>query len=46
LALARRHGLEMRWRDDVPFELVCTYPVQPGLSFELTVALDQPVFVP
>jgi len=31
----------MRWRDDVPFELVCTYPVQPRLSLEFTLALEK-----
>lgn len=40
-ALAQRHGLKMRWRDDVPFELVCTYPVQPCLLLEFTLALEK-----
>lgn len=39
--LGRRHGLEVRWRDDVPFEVVCTYPVQPRLSLEFTLALEK-----
>ena len=39
--LARQHNLDMYFRDDVPFEVVCTYPSQAGLSFEITLALDQ-----
>jgi hypothetical protein len=39
--LARRHRLDIRWRDDVPFEVVATYPVQPGLSLEFTLALEK-----
>ncbi|SEN69748.1 hypothetical protein SAMN05192583_3345 [Sphingomonas gellani] len=39
--LARRHELKVRWRDDVPFEVVCTYPVQPRLSLEFTLALEK-----
>lgn len=39
--LARRHHLDIRWRDDVPFEVVATYPVQPGLSLEFTLALEK-----
>jgi hypothetical protein len=39
--LAGRHALHPVWRDDVPFELACTYPVQPGLSFAITLALAQ-----
>ena len=39
--LAQKHHLEMYFRDDVPFEVVCTYPSQAGLSFAITLALDQ-----
>lgn len=39
--LARRHRLDIRWRDDVPFEVVATYPAQPGLSLEFTLALEK-----
>ena len=42
-ALARRHKLELNWRDDVPAEIVATYPVQPGLSLEFSLALDKGV---
>lgn len=42
-ALARRHGLELCWRDDVPAEIAVTYPVQPGLSLELSLALEKGV---
>jgi phenylpyruvate tautomerase PptA (4-oxalocrotonate tautomerase family) len=31
----------VRWRDDVPFEVVCTYPVQPRLPLEFTLALEK-----
>ena len=39
--LARRHDLNIRWRDDLPFEAVATYPVQPGLSLAFTLALEK-----
>lgn len=39
--LARRHRLRFRWRDDVSFEVVATYPVQPGLSLAFTLALEK-----
>ena len=39
--LARRHQLELRWRDDIPLELVATYPVQPGLSLAFSLGLDK-----
>lgn len=39
--LARRHHLVVRWRDDVPFEVVATYHVQAGLSLEFTLALEK-----
>ena len=39
--LARRHRLDIRWRDDLPFEVVATYPVQPCLSLEFTLALEK-----
>lgn len=39
--LARRHHLELHWRVDVPFELVATCAVQPGLSFELSLGLEK-----
>lgn len=39
--LARRHGLVVSWRDDFPFEVVATYPVQPGLGLEFTLALER-----
>lgn len=40
-AFARRHGLDPSWRSDVPLELPCTFCVQPGLSFELSLALEK-----
>jgi hypothetical protein len=39
--LARRHELELRWRDDVPFEVVATFAVQPGLSVEFSLGLEK-----
>lgn len=39
--LARRHQLDVCWRDDIPFEVVATYPVQLGLSLEFTLALEK-----
>jgi hypothetical protein len=39
--LAQRHRLNLQWRDDVPFEVVCTFPVQPRLSFAITLALEK-----
>ena len=39
--LARRHGLDVRWRDDVPLEIVATYAVQPGLSLEFSLGLEK-----
>ncbi|MET0270098.1 MAG: SHOCT domain-containing protein, partial [Sphingomonas sp.] len=39
--LARRYGLELCWRDDVPFEIAATYPVQPGLSFAFSLGLEK-----
>jgi hypothetical protein len=39
--LARRHDLELRWRDDVPFEVVATFAVQPGLSVEFSLGLEK-----
>ena len=39
--LAQRHRLNLQWRDDVPFEVVCTFPVQPRLSFSITLALEK-----
>jgi hypothetical protein len=39
--LARRHRLQLRWLDDVPYEVAATYPVQPGLSLEFTLALEK-----
>lgn len=39
--LARRHDLELRWRDDVPLELVATFPIQPGLSVEFSLGLEK-----
>ena len=39
--LARRHRLDLRWRDDLPFEVAATYPVQSGLSLEFTLGLLQ-----
>lgn len=41
LDLARRHRLELRWRNDVPYEMAATFPVQPGLSLEFTLALEK-----
>ena len=38
---ARRHRLHLRWRDDVPFEVACTFPVQPGLSLEFSLGLEK-----
>ena len=38
---ARRHRLHLRWRDDVPLEVVCTFPVQPGLSLEVSLGLEK-----
>ncbi|RZL23452.1 MAG: hypothetical protein EOP64_07850 [Sphingomonas sp.] len=39
--LAQRHRLNLQWQDDVPFEVVCTFPVQPRLSFAITLALEK-----
>jgi hypothetical protein len=39
--LAQRHRLDLQWRDDVPFEVVSTFPVQPRLSFAITLALEK-----
>ncbi|WP_129586149.1 SHOCT domain-containing protein [Sphingomonas montana] len=39
--LAQRYRLELEWPDDVPFEAVCTFPVQPRLSFAITLALEK-----
>jgi hypothetical protein len=39
--LAHRHELSVRWQDDIPFEVVATYPVQPGLSLQFTLALEK-----
>jgi hypothetical protein len=39
--LAYRCQLKLRWRDDVPLELVATYPAQAGLSLELSLGLDK-----
>lgn len=39
--LAHRHQLDVRWQDDIPFEVVATYPVRPGLSLEFTLALEK-----
>ena len=41
VAFARRHKLELIWRDDVPAEVVATYPVQMRLSLEFTLALEK-----
>lgn len=38
---ALRHALHPSWRSDVPFEVACTFRVQPGLSFELSLALEK-----
>ena len=38
---ARRHALSPSWRSDVPLEVPCTFRVQPGLSFELSLALEK-----
>ncbi|MDD1453223.1 SHOCT domain-containing protein [Sphingomonas sp. H160509] len=38
---ARRHALDPSWRSDVPLEVPCTFLVQPGLSFELSLALEK-----
>ena len=38
---ARRHRLHLRWRDDVPLELGCIFPVQPGLSLEFSLGLEK-----
>jgi hypothetical protein len=40
-AFARRHQLDPWWRSDVPLEVPCTFRVQPGLSFELSLALEK-----
>jgi hypothetical protein len=40
-AFARRHALDLSWRSDVPLEVPCTFRVQPGLSFELSLALEK-----
>ncbi len=39
--LARRHHLDLRWSDDISFEMVAIYPVQAGLSLEFTIALEK-----
>jgi hypothetical protein len=39
--LAGRHGLALKWRDDVPLELAATYPVQPGLALEFSLGLEK-----
>lgn len=39
--LAQRYHLDLQWPDDVLFEVVCTLPVQPGLSFAVTLALEK-----
>jgi hypothetical protein len=40
-SLARRHGLELRWRDDIPLEVVATFPAQAGLSLEFSIGLEK-----
>jgi hypothetical protein len=40
-ALARRHGLELRWPDDIPLEVVATFPAQAGLSVEFSIGLEK-----
>lgn len=40
-AFAKRHALDLWWRSDVPLEVPCTFRVQPGLSFELSLALEK-----
>lgn len=39
--LAQRHHLDLQWPDDVPYEVVCTFPVQEGLSLAITLALEK-----
>ena len=38
--IARRHGLEVVWSENIELELECTWPKQPGLDFELRFALS------
>jgi hypothetical protein len=38
---ACRHALNLAWRTDLPLELACTFPIQPGLSLEFTLGLDK-----
>jgi hypothetical protein len=40
-SLARRHGLELRWPDDLPLEVVATFPAQAGLSVEFSIGLEK-----
>jgi hypothetical protein len=42
-SLARRHGLELRWPDDIPLEVVATFPAQAGLSVEFSIGLEKGV---
>ena len=39
--LARRHHLDIRWRDDLPFEVIANYHVQQRLSLKFTLALEK-----
>ena len=40
-AFAQRHTLDALWCSDVPLEVPCTFRVQPGLSFEVSLALEK-----
>jgi hypothetical protein len=41
--LGHRHHLDIHWGDDLPFEVLATYPAQLGLSLAFTLALEKGV---
>lgn len=40
-ALARRHALQFRWREDIPLEVVATFPTQEGLLIPFSIGLEK-----
>lgn len=40
-SLARRHALQFRWREDIPLEVVATFPAQEGLLVPFSIGLEK-----